>query len=193
MQKKIMHLEIAGIFFVIIVSVFLQNLYELSGYTLIGILFGSVNDSIWESTKTLLLPYLVWAIIELMCVRVPFHKFVAAKTITLYALGISYILISGVMGAVGSATICLPQFTAALLCVSFSAFASFRLLFSQIKCEILFAPSFFMLLLFLAFFCSFTPFPPKIYIFMDRATGFYGLIPHHIDTGALVLDTLYNV
>ena len=52
MQKKLMYLEIAGIIFIVIMSVFMQNLLDLSGHTLIGVMFGSVNDSIWEIEKT---------------------------------------------------------------------------------------------------------------------------------------------
>ena len=44
MQKKLMYLEIAGILFIVIMSVFMQNLLDLSGHTLIGVMFGSVND-----------------------------------------------------------------------------------------------------------------------------------------------------
>ena len=54
MQKKLMYLEIAGILFIVIMSVFMQNLVDLSGHTRIGVMFGSVNDSIWEIEKTLL-------------------------------------------------------------------------------------------------------------------------------------------
>ena len=54
MQKTLMKLEISGIFFILIMSVFMQNLYSISDRGLIGVLFGSVNDSIWETAKTLL-------------------------------------------------------------------------------------------------------------------------------------------
>mgnify|MGYP003452262988 CR=1 FL=1 len=74
MQKKLMYLEIAGILFIVIMSVFMQNLLDLSGHTLIGVMFGSVNDSIWEIEKTLLFPYLLWAGIELLCIKIPFRK-----------------------------------------------------------------------------------------------------------------------
>ena len=52
MQKKLMYLEIAGILFIVIMSVFMQNLLDLSGHTLIGVMFGSVNDSIWAVSYT---------------------------------------------------------------------------------------------------------------------------------------------
>ena len=71
-----------------VMSVFMQNLLELSGHTLIGVMFGSVNDSIWEIEKTLLFPYLLWAGIELLCVKVPFRRFVTAKTIALWSFAV---------------------------------------------------------------------------------------------------------
>ena len=82
MQKKLMYLEIAGILFIVIMSVFMQNLLDLSGHTLIGVMFGSVNDSIWEIEKTLLFPYLLWAGIELLCIKIPFRKFIVAKAVS---------------------------------------------------------------------------------------------------------------
>ena len=78
MQKKLMYLEIAGILFIVIMSVFMQNLLDLSGHTLIGVMFGSVNDSIWEIEKTLLFPYLLWAGIANLCKKLPYSMIIVA-------------------------------------------------------------------------------------------------------------------
>ena len=193
MQKKMMKFEIGGIFFVLVFSVFLQNLYELSNHTLIGVMFGSVNDSIWETVKTILLTYLIWGMIELLCIHPPLHKFAPIKIFTMYLMGASYILLSLAYSLSGSPEHTLPEYFIAILCISFSAFLSYRLVLSDKKFKNLFAPSFFMLLLFIALFCSFTPFPPQNYVFMDRTTQFYGLIPRHIDAGGIALDTLYSL
>lgn len=193
MQKKIMKYEISGIFFVIIMSVFLQNLYSLCGRELIGVMFGAVNDSIWETGKTIMFSYLLWSMIELLCIHPPFKKFTVVKIFTLYYLGLSYIILCLIFLLLGSESHSLPEFTAAVVCISTASFLSFRFLFSDKKFEKLFAPAFCMFLLFTAIFCSFTPFPPKIYIFMDRTTHLYGIIPEHIDAGAVALDTLYRI
>ncbi len=193
MQKKLIKLEIAGIFFTLIMSVFLQNLHSLCERELIGVMFGSVNDSIWETAKTILLPYLLWGMIELLSIRLPFKKFAVSKIITLYYLGISYILICLIFSFFEPSSAGLPEFAAAIICISTASYLSFRLPFSDFKLELLFAPAFFMLLLFIALFCSLTPFPPHIYIFMDRATNLYGIIPEHLDKGAIILDTIYFI
>lgn len=191
MQKKIIRLEIAGIFFVLILSVFMQNLHSLCGRELIGVLFGSVNDSIWESAKTLLLPYALWGMIELLCARPPFRRFVVSKIISLYYLAVSYILLCLIFTIFGSEGDFLLEFTAAIFGICTSLFLSYRLLLSGLKLEPLFLPSFFMFLFFIALYSSFTPFPPKMYIFMDRATRLYGITPEHIDAGAVALDAVY--
>lgn len=193
MQKIIFKFEIGGIFFILILSVFMQNLYSLVNRELIGVLFGSVNDSIWETAKTLILPYALWGIIELLCIRLPFKRFVTAKVIALYYLGISYILLNLMFALLGMENDFLISFTSAIFCITTSLFLSYRLVFSNQKLENIFLPAFFMLMLLIAFYFSFTPFPPKMYIFKDRTTSLYGIIPKNIDAGAIVLDTMYFV
>lgn len=193
MQKKFFKLEIAGIFFVTAISVFLQNLYDLCGCTLLGVMFGCVNDSIWETEKTLLLPYIIWSIIEILCLRVPFKKFVVSKVISLWSFSAVYALLCLLFSLTKPENYTLPEFAAALVCIVLSFFISYRLTFSDKKLEALFVPSLFMLLLFIALYCSFTPFPPNLYLFMDRATGLYGIIPDNFDTGAVYLDSVFGV
>jgi hypothetical protein len=190
MQKKMLKLEIFGIFFVIASSIFLQNLYELCGHSLIGIMFGAVNDSIWETAKTLLLPYLAWAMIELLSLRQRFHKFATIKILTLYILGASFCVLCSVYSLFNLESHTMPEFIAAILCTALSFVLSYKLLYSENGLEKQFIPALFLLFLFIALFCSLTPFPPKMHIFMDRATHLYGIIPENIDEGAIMLDTI---
>lgn len=191
MQKKLMKTEIGGIFFVIILSLFLQNLHSLCKGEIIGVMFGSVNDSIWEIAKTMLLAYFLWSMIELLSLQPKFRKFVIIKTLTLYYLGLSYIVLCLIFSLFSSESHYIAEFTFSLICIISTFFLSYRLNLSGKSFNHLFAPSIFLLFLFGAFYCSFTPFPPQTYIFMDRATGLYGIIPEHIDEGAIVLDTIY--
>lgn len=193
MKDRLKKLEIAGIFFVIILSVFLQNLYGITNRNLVGVMFGSVNHSIWEFTKTLLLPYFLWSMIELLSVRTPFRRFVVSKTISLYFLGISYILITLVTNLLGLCTNALPELVAAVACVAMSQYLSLCLIRSDFDTKNLYMPSILLLLLFAALFLSFTVFPPEMYIFKDRDTGLYGIIPEYIDKGAIALDVFYSM
>ena len=193
MQKILMKLEIAGLFFTIVMSVFLQNLYALCNREVIGVIFGSVNDSIWEITKTVLFSYLIWSVFEILSIRMPFKRFVTVKVITLYILGISYILVSLVLSGFDATAHSLSDFASAIVCTGFAGFLTLRRMFSRFEIQNLFAIAFFLLLLFGAFYCSFTPFPPHTFIFMDRTNGLYGIIPKYLDSGAIALDTLYYI
>lgn len=75
----------------------------------------------------------------------------------------------------------------------FSFFISFRLTVGSKKCEVLFYPAFFMLMLFVVLYCSLTPFPMHNYLFMDRTTGLYGIIPENFDKGAVYLDSFFSL
>lgn len=192
MKDRLKKLEIAGILFVIILSIFLQNLFNITNRNLIGVMFGSVNNSIWEFTKTLLFPYFLWSMIELLSVRTPFRRFVISKTISLYFLGLSYILITLATNLLGLCTNALPELIAAAVCVAAAQFLSMHLIKADFNTQNLYFPSIFLLLLFVALFLSFTVFPPEMYIFKDRDTGLYGIIPEYIDKGAIALDTFYG-
>ena len=184
-KKALLICEICGIFFVSACSLFMSRLYELSGKNLVGVMFGSVNQSVWESCKLLLLPYLLWSLIELLSLSPHMRRFTAVKTLSLYFLGLSYICARLFFGYEHQSAI------TAVVC-SAAAFAlSFLLYCSKPDFSALFPPSVFLLFLFWAIYFSFTPFPPKNIIFLDPKTGLYGIIPRHIDLGASALDTLY--
>ena len=85
--KYLTELEMGGILFCFLVSVLMKQLYALTDGHLIGVLFGAVNNSVWEQTKTLLLPYLLWGLLELLSVQPSMKRLTAAKTLSLYLLG----------------------------------------------------------------------------------------------------------
>ncbi len=186
-SKAMIIMEISGMIFVLLSSIFMSKLNDLCGGSLVGMMFGSVNQSIWESCKTLLFPYLIWGMIELLSLSVHMHSFTVAKTISLFFLGIAY---------TGSRLIYgydKPCFFAAVICVTAAFALSFLLCNSKFDLSALFPVSVFLLFLFWALYFSFTPFPPKNIIFLDPQTGIYGIIPAHFDLGAAELDAIYYI
>lgn len=184
-QKHLLFAEAGGILFVISSSFFMSNLYELCSGELPGVMFGSVNQSIWETCKTLLLPYLFWGLIELLSLSPHMRRFTSAKTISLYLLGFIYIGLNLIPGIDRYRTV--PM----LISVCASFILSYLLYYSKLNLTALFPPSVFLLFLFWAAYFSFTPFPPKNFIFLDEQTGLYGIIPPGYDRGAAALDALY--
>ena len=184
-SKALLITEIVGVFFVLLSSLFMSKLNSLCGGNLIGMMFGSVNQSVWESCKTLLLPYLIWGMIELLSLSPHMHRFTVVKTITLYSLGLSYIGIRLLLGYDK------PGIIVAVICVVLSFALSLFLYSSKFDLSPLFPVSVFLLFLFWAVYFSFTPFPPQNAVFLDSESGLYGIIPTHIDLGAAALDAMY--
>lgn len=179
MKKKIIPLECGGLLFVLAASAFMLRFYEWNNHELLGILFGAVNGSVWESCKTLLLPYLLWGMIEVLAVRVSLYRFAVAKTAGLYLLGVLYLALRlcGMHGII-----------AAVLSLAAAFAVSAALYSSDLYLRELFAPAVALLFLFVALYFSLTPFPPKHELFVDPATGMYGIIPEHLDYGAIVMS-----
>lgn len=124
--------------------------------------------------------------------KIPFRKFIVAKAVSLWFFCLSYSAICLLYSLTGAQTHFLPEFTAALICCTLAFFISFRLTVGSKQCEVLFYPAFFMLLLFVVLYCSLTPFPMHNYLFMDRTTGLYGIIPENFDKGAVYLDSFFR-
>lgn len=69
-QKKLAALEAWGAVFTFVMASMLHFSYQLSGGAVWAILFGSVNESVWEQVKIMAMPYLVWAVLEVgLCSR----------------------------------------------------------------------------------------------------------------------------
>ena len=184
--KYLTELEMGGILFCFLVSVLMKQLYALTDGHLIGVLFGAVNNSVWEQTKTLLLPYLLWGLLELLSVQPSMKRLTAAKTLSLYLLG-------GLL--CGGGLLLRPCGAAAntafsLAAVTFCSLFSLWLYRSPLYLKNLFAPCVLLLFLFVSLYFSFTPFPPQLALFRDDETGMFGIIPIYMDKGAAILDAL---
>ena len=184
--KYLTELEMGGILFCFLVSVLMKQLYALTDGHLIGVLFGAVNNSVWEQTKTLLLPYLLWGLLELLSVQPSMKRLTAAKTLSLYLLG-------GLL--CGGGLLLRPCGAAAntafsLAAVTFCSLFSLWLYRSPLYLKNLFAPCVLLLFLFVSLYFSFTPFPPQLALFRDDETGMFGIIPIYMDKGAVILDAL---
>lgn len=184
MNRQLLVLEIGGGAFIAAGAAFMRRLFALNNGMLLGILFGAVNGSDWEQTKTLLLPYALWALLEVLLLRLRFHRFTVAKTAALYALGV----VSLLLRLVG-----LQGLFADILSVAAALGLSCFLYGSPLPLRWLFAPSLVLLFLFVSLYVSLTPFPPRFVSFYDSATGLYGIVPPYFDYGAAALDALNNL
>lgn len=84
-QKRKQHrwLEIIGAVIVCVCAPLLHFVYEWSGDNFLVGLFAATNESVWEHTKLIYFPMLVWAVVEYAVLKPDFKRFLAAKTVAL--------------------------------------------------------------------------------------------------------------
>lgn len=186
MHKKWLYAESLGLLFTMTGFWLMRQLYHLTHYGLSGVLFGCVNHSVWESAKALLLPYLVWAGIELLCLGKSMRHLCVAKTAALWCIVIVFSGLSLLTAQTG-----IPLAASDWLCAGAATVAatavSLWLTVTGLPCVQWFPVALCLLFLLLACYFSFTPFPPHHALFADRLSGQYGIPPIGYDFGADVL------
>ncbi|MBR3972192.1 MAG: hypothetical protein IKJ83_04865 [Ruminococcus sp.] len=174
-QKLFKRLEIFGGAVVFAMASLLHFIYDLSGRSVLGALFGAVNESVWEHLKIFALAYMAWAIIELLWARPFLGAFVWAKALGLYALclGIAgfFYLYTPLVGK--------PIFVVDLISALFFSFSAHYISYRVTLMKENHGQNFFvgvmMLLLALVMIICFTYYPPKTPLFKDPVTGLYGI------------------
>lgn len=181
MKKSLFNvLELSGIIFCMAAVSLLRNVYIVLNKSAVGILFGSVNSSVWEQMKPIIICYLLYGIFELMASKPYFRRFVCAKAFGMYTAVLIYVLFSGIVPEEYSAPL-------TLFSLAGGFFISKMLTLWDKDISFMFPIACFMLLLIFVMYFSFSAFPPEIDLFRDKESGMYGIIPNYVDVGAGVL------
>lgn len=181
-------LEIIGFPIIYLVAVMLHFVFDLTNGSALSIIFGAVNESVWEHVKIFAAGYVTWAIFELLWVKPPVKKFVVAKTISLYSLSVSIIVFFYTYTFFTKSAYLIADIVASVIFVMLSQYLSYTLTTKDNNIKEYFSVASMMLMIYFLMFFSFTLFPPKINLFKDPLTGMYGIIEKYIDTGAFYLD-----
>lgn len=178
MKKSFFNItELSGIPVCMAAVSFLRDFYIISKKSTLGVLLGSVNNSIWEQMKPIILCYILYSGIELLILKPYFKRFVSAKALGVYAAVITYLLSVRIIPDKLGALV-----TLAAIVVGFLVSKYLTLWEKDISG--MFSVACFMLLLIFIMYFSFTAFPLRLDVFLDRELGMYGIIPEYIDTGA---------
>ena len=167
--------EAVGIVVIYGAAVFLHFVYPLSGGSALSILFGAVNESVWEHTKIFSAAYIGWSLLQLCWLKVRFRQYVAAKCIGLYTL---MGLIIGVYYAYTAFTghyVVWADVLSSLLSVILVQALTFFLETGDNRLQDYFAPALMLVMLYYLMFFSFTIFPPKAELFRDPIGGGFGI------------------
>lgn len=167
-KNKLFWWEVAGFIFCSLMTVVVHMLYEWTGYNVLVTPFVAVSESIYEHTKLLITPFLLFAVVEYFCVRgiVSGKRFWATKlgliALAPIVLAIIYYSYSGIIGDNFMAIdIFIGQLIVAIMC-----YISYKILMYDIALK---APYVWIIcgIIVVALQVIFTYFPPNIAWFIS--------------------------
>lgn len=175
MKQRTAISEAVGAAVIYAAAVFLHFVNAFGGGAL-GLVFGAVNESVWEHVKIFSFAYVGWAILQLCWLRVPFRRYAVAKCIGLY------LLMGGMIGFFYAYTsftgysILEVDILSSLILLLLAQGLSYTLEVRENHLGEFFVPAMLLLLLYYLMFFSFTVFAPKLPLFRDPVTGGYGIV-----------------
>ena len=176
MGGRVARWQLGGFLFVCAAGTALHFLYQWSGESVAAAPFAAVNESVWEHMKLLFWPMLLWAGAERAVLGGYSRGFWPAKALgTLLGLALIPALYYTYTGALGVSVMWVD--IAIFFVAAAAAFlAETRMLARDWRCRGGARASALVLLLLLsAAFVLCTVVPPRVPLFRDPVTGFYGL------------------
>lgn len=175
MEKKIPVWQMIGFIFTGLLGTFLHFLFDLTGGSTAAALFSAVNESIWEHTKLIFYPMVLFAVIEYFAWGKEKEGFWCVKLIgillSLILIPVAYYTYTGILGVNADWFNIVIFFLAAGL----GCFAETKLWERGFSCKLPPWIAIGILLLIGAAFTAFTFYPPQIPFFRDPQNGAYGL------------------
>lgn len=191
MKEKVFKIsEFVGIFAVYLIAVYLHFVYEISGGSTLAVLFGAVNESVWEHVKIFAAGYVGYAMLQLLWVRPPFRRYVTAKVLSLYALSGAIIVFNYAYTFFTKENILAVDIISSFIFVALAQLLSCTLTLHAKGLEDWFSAAVMLLMLFFLMFFSFTIFPPNAPLFRDPVTMTTGIPNAAVDAGAFYLDRM---
>lgn len=167
--------EVWGAIFSILMAFVFHFLYQWSGESPLIAPFAAVNESVWEHTKILFVPYLLFALLEYALIKPTLKRYLVAKAAGLLFVNLAVIVFfytySGILGY----NLLWVDIGSAILWAALAYLVSYRLLINSkpIERHARLASVISLALMFGCF--AFTFRPPHINLFLDTTGGFFGI------------------
>ena len=175
MKKSLAFWQFGGFVFTGVLGTLLHFIYEWTNSISVA-LFSAVNESTWEHMKILFFPMLVFTIIENRYLSKDYQNFWCVKLIgILIGLAVIPILYYTYTGALGVSA---DWFNIAIffIATAISYVTETKLLKGKKTCQLSTVAVFVILFIITVLFVVFTFNPPKIPLFIDPVSKFYGIM-----------------
>jgi hypothetical protein len=175
LRRKIFLFHIVGVIFTIFLGSFLHFIYELSGFFKPVALIGAVNESTWEHLKIGFWPAFFFAIIEYFVYGKKNKNFCFAKAINLYTIPIVITLLFYGYTSFMDHNLFLDIFIF-VFSIIVAYVLSYNILVSQKEFSKYKTLSIILIMVGIIAFSLLSYFPLENFLFLDPATGLYGII-----------------
>lgn len=175
MKNHLRKIEIIGGAFGVVVGTLLHFTYQWSGKNFVVGIFSTVNESVWEHTKLVFFPILLFGIIEFFLLRGRVKNFFCAKAaeafITVIFLIVFFYTYTGALG-VESLIVDILSFVVAVI---LGKWLSYKILSRENVAKIRAREALAGIFLFplLAFFIFVLLYPVRVPLFLDPVEGVY--------------------
>jgi hypothetical protein len=175
----ILHWEMWGILFIVLLGSLLHFTFEFSGGWRPLSVISAVNESVWEHLKLAFWPAVFWGIIEFFFVRRPVRDtrsgFLLAKAIGAYVMPVVIVAVFYSYTAFTGDSILAVDLSSFVIAVVIGQIVSYKL-WGWFKSSALLNPlGLAMLIIGILLFAVFTFYPPRVGIFRDPVSGGYGI------------------
>lgn len=191
-SKLFRNLEIAGAPVVFLLASFLHFIYDLTGKSVLGALFGAVNESVWEHLKIFFIAYVFWGFVELLWARPKLSEFVFAKAVGAFVLCISIAVFFYIYTFFAGKAIFIVDIVASFIFTCLAHFLSYKLTLWEGNKGQFFALGLMMLFVGFVMVLCFSFYPLRLPLFRDPITGNYGVPSRNIDEGAQALTEVFK-
>lgn len=175
LNKKLLIAEIIGFVFCLVMSFVFHFAYEwLNKTPAIAWLFAT-NESVWEHSKIIFYPFLLFSIIEYFIIKPDIKVYLTAKSIPLIlCIPIMLIIYFTYTGIIGTNYLAIDIIMTILIVLAMSI-TSYKILKLGYFSKYYYIYTMLAISL-LVFIIIFTYFPPHINLFYDKTKDLYGII-----------------
>ena len=159
--------------FSLILGTILHFTYEWSGNKAFVGLFSAVNESTWEHLKLIFFPMLITIIIGYFYIGKNVPNFLCAKTLGIITSILFTIIFFYTYTGILGTNFAFLNILTFIISIIIGEYIAYKFMISNLLCNK--ELSIFLLSLFLFSFIFFTYFTPKIGLFEDPATCYYGI------------------
>ena len=175
MKKLALKWELIGIAAISVLGSLLHFAFELSGELAPVGIFAAVNESVFEHLKLTYWPTLVYAACTYGIIRKPTSNFIIAKTVSVYVMPMSIIVLFYVYTTITGTEILIVDILIFVVAVALGQLTSYKLLTMNRLPNNLHWIALSLLVALAVVYGIFTFYPPQVPFFQDPVNGTYGI------------------